>query len=283
MKFAIYQESRIGKRKSNQDRLAYAYTREALLLVVADGMGGHLRGDVAAQIATQRIVESFKREARPTLAAPAQFLAQAMAHAHESIAAYASDQRLPDSPRTTCVACVVQNGVASWTHAGDSRLYLIRNGCILVRTIDHSYVQMLLDKGLIDQETAATHPARNRVLSCLGGPHLPHIDFSPDTPLCDGDVMVLCSDGAWSPFTSEEMAQLFLGSDTRIRLSVPRFLDQAELRSGEYCDNLSVVAMQWQDGDARQYLDGDSIGTQAMPPDGCVIQADSPGAESVIK
>ena len=64
MKFTIYQESRIGTRQINQDRVAYCYSRDALLLVVADGMGGHARGEVAAQIATSHITTLFQREAR---------------------------------------------------------------------------------------------------------------------------------------------------------------------------------------------------------------------------
>jgi len=63
MRFSIFQESRKGTRKANQDRTSYAYTRDALLMVVADGMGGHLHGEVASQIAVQLLTEAFQREA----------------------------------------------------------------------------------------------------------------------------------------------------------------------------------------------------------------------------
>jgi serine/threonine protein phosphatase PrpC len=65
MKFSIYQETRTGKRANNEDRLAYCYSREALLMVVADGMGGHYYGEVAAQIAVQTLTEAFTREFNP--------------------------------------------------------------------------------------------------------------------------------------------------------------------------------------------------------------------------
>ena len=74
MRFSIFQESRKGTRKSNEDRAGYAYSRDALLMAVADGMGGHLHGEVASQIAVQVLTEAFRREAKPKLADPFGFL-----------------------------------------------------------------------------------------------------------------------------------------------------------------------------------------------------------------
>ena len=76
MKFTIYQASRQGGRKNNQDRVAYSYSREALLMVVADGMGGHLHGEIAAHIAVQTLTEQFQKQAKPRLTDPAAFLAE---------------------------------------------------------------------------------------------------------------------------------------------------------------------------------------------------------------
>ena len=128
MKFSIYQESRQGPRKSNQDRVAYCYSRDALCMVIADGMGGHLHGEVAAQIATQFIAEAFQREAQPRIADPFKFLLDSITSAHHAIVDYANLRSLLETPRTTCVACIIQDGIAHWAHVGDSRLYLIRNG-----------------------------------------------------------------------------------------------------------------------------------------------------------
>ena len=74
MQFSVYQQSHIGGRKLNQDRMGYLYTREALLLVLADGMGGHLRGEVAATIALQSIAKGFKAQATPYVRKPERFL-----------------------------------------------------------------------------------------------------------------------------------------------------------------------------------------------------------------
>ena len=134
MKFTIYQESRPGKRPNNEDRLAHCYSRDALLTVVADGMGGHYYGEIAAQIAVQTLVESFQREATPTIEDPFMFLHRAMMNAHRAIVDFSTMHRLNDSPRTTCVACIVQQNVAYWGHSGDSRLYLMRNGRVFTHT-----------------------------------------------------------------------------------------------------------------------------------------------------
>lgn len=268
MKFSVFQESRIGKRRNNQDRLAYSYSRDALLLVIADGMGGHLHGEVAAQIAVQYITETFQAEAAPRIIDPTQFLSRSLTYAHYAILDYASDRLLPEAPRTTCVACVVQGGRAFWAHSGDSRLYLIREGRIEARTRDHSRVQMMVDEGLISENDAASHPARNRVFSCLGGTHMPHIDHSPRTALQAGDVIVLATDGAWSPLRSEGLlAGLASGN---IMEAVPGWLDTAERLAGDDCDNLSMIAMRWED----DCIDDPSthISTLTMPLDSFTTQ-----------
>lgn len=245
MKFSVFQESRIGKRRNNQDRLAYSYSRDALLLVIADGMGGHLHGEVAAQIAVQYITETFQAEAAPRIDDPTQFLSRSLTNAHYAILDYAGDRLLPEAPRTTCVACVVQDGRAFWAHAGDSRLYLIRDGRIEARTRDHSRIQKMVDEGRMTEEDAASHPARNRVFSCLGGTHVPLVDYSPRTALQAGDVIVLATDGAWGPLRSEGLIAGL--SHTGVIEAVPRWLDTAEHLAGDDCDNLSMVAMRWED------------------------------------
>lgn len=246
MKFTIFQESRRGGRKSNQDRVAYSYSRDALLMVVADGMGGHLHGEVAAEIATQFITEMFQREASPSVSDPFMFLSKAFVNAHHAILDYAADRLNDDVPRTTCVACLIQDGKAYWAHTGDSRLYLIRGGKAVAQTRDHSRVQLMVEQGLVREEDAATHPARNRIYSCLGGIHAPQIDFSQENKLRPGDVILLCSDGLWTPLGGNAMAQRLSGAD--IMVVVPELLDDAERVAGPHGDNLSAVALTWEEG-----------------------------------
>jgi protein phosphatase len=139
MHFSIYQQSHIGGRKVNQDRMGYSYTRDALLLVLADGMGGHQRGEVAAAIALQTMSTLFRSQAKPYVKKPERFLEDAFLQAHEEIQRYGRERGLADNPRTTIVACLVQHNCAVWAHCGDSRLYWMRRGQILARTRPFAY------------------------------------------------------------------------------------------------------------------------------------------------
>lgn len=250
MRFYIFQESRIGKRKLNQDRMHYSYTRDALMMVVADGMGGHPHGEVAAQIAVQVVTDAFTAAARTMLADPLQFLARTLNQAHLAINVQAGELGLTDPPRTTCVICIVQDNVAYWAHVGDSRLYAIRDGRVLAQTRDHSQVQLMLEQGLIEPAEAVNHPARNRVYSCLGGGQPPEIEFSRKTPLKTGDIIALCSDGAWSPFSDDTLVRLLATASPM--QAVPQVLDLAEETAGKHCDNLTLMAMQWEENNLPQ-------------------------------
>lgn len=243
MEFSIFQETRRGARKVNQDRLGYVYTRDALCLVVADGMGGHVGGEIAAHIVVRLIIERFEAEAKPILSSPVLFLQRAINAAHEALGDYAERFRMVDTPRTTCVACIIQDDAAYWAHAGDSRLYLIRDGKTLGRTRDHSKVQYLIDNGVISAEEANRHPDRNKVFSCLGGQFEPSVDFSPRFPLHNNDTLVLCTDGMWSAYSDQEFAEAFQSGGVQQNASA--LLNEAERRNGIDCDNLSVIALKW--------------------------------------
>jgi len=273
VKFTIFQESRIGKRKTNQDRIAHCYSRDSLLMVLADGMGGHLHGEVAAHIAVQYLTHVFQREAQPMLPDPGMFLSRELAMAHHAILDYSIEKGLREAPRTTIVACVVQGGLAYWGHAGDSRLYLLRDGRIHVQTHDHSRVQLMLDQGLLDVRSAAVHPSRNRVYSCLGGTHVPQIDFSRRTPLQGGDVLALCTDGVWGPLGNEGMLRGLCQENPMI--SVPSLLSEAETLAGERCDNLSLIAMVWREGEDDNADLTQVVSTQTMAMTGFTTRMDT--------
>ena len=153
MKFSLFQDTRVGKRPYNQDRIGHWKTAEAAFLVVADGMGGHAHGEIAAQVTVDVLGAAFRAEAKPRLVDPDRFLATGVSRAHAMILHQAQKQGLADnpsdSPRTTVVACVLQGGYAHWSFIGDSRLYLIREGRIVTRTRDHTPVQMLIDAGAL--------------------------------------------------------------------------------------------------------------------------------------
>ena len=279
MRFTIYQESRQGGRSNNEDRTTYCYSRDALLMVVADGMGGHHYGEIAAQIAVQTLADTFQREARPLLPDPFRFLQKGMRNAHHAILDYASRRRLRDTPRTTCVACVVQDSIAYWAHAGDSRLYLMRNGKVQAQTRDHSRIRLLLEEGLITESQVAEHPERNKIYSCLGSPTTPEIEFSRKTPLDHGDIVLLCTDGLWGVTSGDLMAVALKGAN--LVQAVPMLLNQAEIKGGPHGDNISIVAVRWEDAYVEDA--SSSISTQTMTQDEVTTRLDEFGRNPAYK
>ena len=247
MKFSIYQDSLTGARPINQDRMGYAFTRDCLLMLVADGMGGHQRGEAAAQVAMQSVASSFQRQAQPALADPPAFLDEALLQAHRDILQYQVTHGMSESPRTTVVACLVQGGKAWWAHAGDSRAYWIRNGAVVSRTRDHSKVESLLAMGLLAPGAENRHPDRNKVLNCLGSPFQPTIEVSPGATLQPGDLLLLCSDGVWAPLAEGALIEGFIGAD--VKRAVPDLVRRSVAAAGRLADNATALAMRW-DSDA---------------------------------
>ena len=240
MRFSIYQDTLCGARATNQDRMGYCFTRDTLLMLVADGMGGHLHGDVAAHLALQAAAACFQADARPLLVDPPAFLDRALRHAHHEILRHQLLHDLPEAPRTTIVTCVVQQGRAWWAHAGDSRLYWLRDGQIVSRTRDHSKVQNLIDLGQIEPAEADTHPERNKVLNCLGSPFEPTVDPGGDVALEPGDTLMLCTDGVWSALREPALVAQLAG-DT-VLASVPRLVRTAVDEAGAMADNATALA-----------------------------------------
>jgi serine/threonine protein phosphatase PrpC len=262
LKFALAHATRIGGRADNEDRVGHWSTPEAALMVVADGLGGHLHGELAAEIAVELLGAAFLREAQPRVEDPAAFLARALGAAHAAILREGQRLDLPETPRTVIVACLVQDGHACWTHVGDCRLYLIREGRIVTRTRDHTVVQQLLDQGRIREEAIASHPERNRLLQCLGGYVDPDGQPAQRARLAKGDVLLLCSDGFWGPLTQRQMIHALVSRE--LGIAVPELAELAELRAGLGADNVSAVAMAW----GEEAVDADA----APPEERTVIQ-----------
>jgi serine/threonine protein phosphatase PrpC len=271
MRFSVYQESHIGGRKVNQDRMGYSFTRDALLLVLADGMGGHVRGEIAASITLQTMSTLFQQNATPYVKKPERFLEEAFVAAHDEIQRYRSENNMPESPRTTVVACLIQHNTAVWAHCGDSRLYWLRRNQILGRTRDHSHIEHLIAKGLAAPSERATHPDRNKLYNCLGASSLPRVEVSRQASLQMGDVIMLCSDGLWGMLDDEEIAHR-LSTQTIVR-AVPDMIAMATTIAGAQSDNTTALAIMWQgasEDDLAAPLTGDGVISTMMLPDNLV-------------
>jgi len=245
MKFSVFQVSRKGGRQLNEDRMGYSYTRDSGILLLADGMGGHPEGEVAAQLTLEAISAMYRKQANPTIDDVAVFLTSAVMAAHRQIIRYAIEKGMLDTPRTTVVAAVVQNGTATWVHCGDSRLYLVRNGKLVVRTRDHSYLEQP-PKGHVSTRMSE-HTNRNILFTCLGSPAKPVLDMAGPVALQQGDKLLLCSDGLWGTLSDDEIvAQLTSGA---VGEAVPTMVESALERAGATSDNVTVIAMEWETPD----------------------------------
>jgi len=242
MKFSVFQMSRKGGRPRNEDRMGYCYTREAALFLLADGMGGHPRGDVAAQLALQTVAARFQREAQPRVPCPVTFLGTALVAAHQAIVRHGQAHQPSDPPRTTLVAAMIQDDRLHWIHCGDSRLYLVREGQLLARTRDHSYLAHRTPSPSLSPREDSIH--RNVLFTCLGSAIHPIHDPGGPVHLRQGDKLLLCSDGLWDSLTESRILDGL--NALPVSQAVPQLAEEALRRGGPQGDNVTLIAVEWE-------------------------------------
>ncbi|NTV71231.1 MAG: serine/threonine-protein phosphatase [Azonexaceae bacterium] len=228
-----------GDRKEQQDRVAilpHARKRGVALAVVADGMGGHTGGALAAE----QVVHTAKTNLDQFSSAdenPQLMLENAMREAHTMIKASRFMNEM--DPHSTSVMLLLQPGKITWGYCGDSRIYHFRGNRLLERSVDHSYVEYLISTGKITPKQALTHPNRNVLLASLGGQDDPKITLSETVDLVAGDAFVLCSDGLWAYFSDEELGTLVAQNSARQACEI--LIDMARRRAKGSGDNLSLA------------------------------------------
>jgi serine/threonine protein phosphatase PrpC len=248
MKYELAQTSLLGNRKSNQDRCLVLEAPDAILLALADGMGGHPRGESAAQILMDTSRKAFLTSRKP-IANPRVFLSGLLELAHRQILEFGQQQTPPIEPRTTGVLCLIQGNKAHWAHLGDSRLYVMRAGVICFRTDDHSYVEHLRQQGLISSAQVHTHRFRNFVTRCLGGQNNhPVAELGEPFSLQEEDIILLCSDGFWAPLPERALVNALSDKAQAFTTRLENLAQQAESTSKPESDNVTGVALRWLKG-----------------------------------
>jgi serine/threonine protein phosphatase PrpC len=245
MKYQLAYHSLAGGRATNQDRVVAVERDNAVLMVLADGLGGHAGGAMAAEILTRTAQHAFEAIRQPLITKPSAFLALTIMNAHKAIVAHGEAQNPPISPRTTCVLCLVQNGYAYWAHVGDSRLYHFRHGQVLLRTRDDTYTEQLHRNGLLSEEEMKQHPEKAKLLMAVGGSRPPSITLGDETPLATGDHLLLCTDGVWEALPDPELASFLKLSS--LEEGIEEMLLSAEQRMKHKADNLTAIGLRWND------------------------------------
>ena len=139
--------------------------------------------------------------------------------------------------------------MAHWAHLGDSRLYVMRDHHILMRTDDHSYVEHLRQQGLITSSQAQNHRLRNYVTRCLGGQsNHPVAELSEPFSLREQDIILLCSDGLWGPLSERTLVDVLHDKSLALPVTLERLVSQAENTSKPESDNVTAVVLRWHKG-----------------------------------
>ncbi len=229
-----------GDRDYQQDQvnlLSHHRIPECLLGIVADGMGGRSGGRTASDqvmMTAKQLFERFSPDTDDALSMLTQVIQEA--HIVIKLAAISSEQE----PHSTLAAFLISpEGECYWVHTGDSRIYHFHGSKLVYRTIDHSYVQTLVDRGEITDEEANVHPQSNILMGCLGTEEAPPIAHHFIPQLKANDVMFACSDGVWHYFSASEMGSVL--SMLSAREATEFLIRKARSRSRGGGDNLSLV------------------------------------------
>ncbi len=198
-----------GDRAYQQDQvriIAHARVRGCALAIVADGMGGKSGGRKAADQVILTAQQLFERYVPGIDDGPA-FLRQIVMEAHLMIRLTAITAE--EEPHSTLAAFLIGPELdCHLIHAGDSRIYHFRGAEMLSRSIDHSYVQKLVDEGQLAEADANTHPQSNLLTGCLGTQQDPPLTVGHVEQLAIGDTLLACSDGLWHYFTPRELGAI---------------------------------------------------------------------------
>jgi serine/threonine protein phosphatase PrpC len=247
-----------GDRNEQQDRaavFAHPSRKGTLMAVLADGMGGHSGGAMAAEQVILKARQNFESFAPASESAP-DLLRSIIDEAHIVIklTRFTSEQ----DPHSTAVVFMMQPDRADWAHCGDSRFYHFRSGALVSRSSDHSLVEELVRKGRLDSEGALRHPNRNVLLSCLGSEREPRVDVGHVSPLVGGDAFLLCSDGLWAYIGEEETGAILASQSPRDAASTLIELARQRARGGG--DNISLAVVKLVEVPNRPRSDYPSMG-----------------------
>ena len=243
--------------KNNEDRYAVASfvldQRDrvpVLFAVLADGIGGHRAGEVAAELAVNHLMQAVARSDGRHIR---QTIEDAVIEASDAIAAHAEANEAMKGMGATCATAWIVGDKLHTAYVGDSRIYLIRSGRIQQLTVDHSWVQEAIEKGILTPEAARQHPNVHVIRRYLGSPTPPEPDFrlklfndegdqhaenNQGLQLLPSDILLLCSDGLTDLLWNDEILEVIRSKPT-LKEASRALIEIANARGGH--DNITVV------------------------------------------
>ena len=231
-------------RDHNEDALGYYQPREREVLaqkgrlyLVADGMGGHVAGEVASECVVRTVMASYYESHAQTVR---RALSEAIQQANTALYGATSGEESRRKMATTLVGALVLGRQLHVANIGDSRAYLLRRDTIRQLTEDHSFVTELVKLGRISEEEAINHPQRNIVTRALGTQPNVEADFYEEA-IQPGDTVILCTDGLWGEVSEEEMMQM-VTQPLNPKEMAGKLVALANQRGGP--DNITVIVLQ---------------------------------------
>lgn len=249
MKF--YQNTHVGKiRSNNEDYLGIMNLNDKVhLLIVADGMGGHNKGEIASELATEIVINAIKNncdkiidlinEESPALI---DFITKAIVKANSLV--YSKSLEDDFFGMGTTMVCALISKDKMWIfNVGDSRCYILRNSGLKQLTKDNSYVQELVESGVISQVEALTHANKNMITRAIGTDSSVVVD-TYEYSIYPGDQILLCSDGLTNMLGDEDIKRI-LNSEKNISISGELLIEKALEAGG--ADNVSLILADYND------------------------------------
>lgn len=202
MRFSML--SKEGSRSHNEDNIGMYQDQDSSCFVLADGLGGHGKGELASETAVKAAVEILAgTDGEEELSS---LIERSFLTAQEEIIRIQEADRTASDMKTTMVLLEMEGNRAVWGHIGDSRLYYFRKNRLIGRTLDHSVPQLLVRTGEIKEKQIRHHPDRNRLLRVLGASEeRPRFETGDEVQTVPGDAFLLCSDGFWELIEEKKM------------------------------------------------------------------------------
>ena len=238
MNYRIGTKTDVGRRREvNED----SFLVHEPLFVVADGMGGHVAGDIASSTA----IDTIKEESSSANPQDMNTLARLVLGANSRIWEKAQSDASLRGMGTTCTLLMLDSSKAHFAHVGDSRAYLWREGKLTQVTEDHTLVGRMVKEGRLSADEAERHPQRSIVTRALGVDSVVEVDLMT-VDLQEGDRILICSDGLSSMIDSDSIASI-LEEESDPQVAAERLVDAANEAGGE--DNITVVILDIVDGE----------------------------------
>jgi serine/threonine protein phosphatase PrpC len=229
-----------GSRDYNEDAAITLQRDHEYCFVVADGLGGHGKGEVASAIAVETFRQNFETAEIPADS----FIPETLLAAQYNIMQEQKVQNATSEMKTTCVVLTISDGIVRIGYIGDTRAYVFQKNKVKYRTLDHSVPQMLVMSGEIREKQIRNHPDRNRLLRVMGIDwNSPQYELIDNIPLADCQAFLLCCDGFWELCDEKKMCAFLKKSTTSEQWLHFMTEEVARNGAGKDMDNYTAIAV----------------------------------------